>query len=229
MQGILLIDKEKSWTSFDVVNYVRRMVADQMGVKPKNLKVGHIGTLDPLATGLLVLLIGKEYTKQATIMSKMDKVYKVDVCFGKVTDSFDSETEVRSFSDIIPNDTEVNEVVRSFVGNIEQMPPAFSALKVDGKRAYSLARSGLVPELKLRPVTIYSIEDIKYEYPKLSFVTNVSSGTYIRSLVNDIGLVLGCGAYMSGLKRVSIGSYLLENSVSTNNLSAEIISSHLIF
>jgi tRNA pseudouridine55 synthase len=228
MQGILLIDKEKSWTSFDVVNYVRRMVADQMGVKPKNLKVGHIGTLDPLATGLLVLLIGKEYTRQATTMSKMDKVYKVDICLGKVSDSFDSETEVRLFSDSIPNLKDIKSVVKSYIGNIEQMPPAYSALKVNGKRAYNLARSGIVPDLKARPVTIYSIETIKYEYPKLSFVTNVSSGTYIRSLVNDIGKDLGCGAYMTDLRRLSIGNYLIENSISTNNLSAEIISTHLL-
>jgi tRNA pseudouridine55 synthase len=228
VQGILLIDKPKSWTSFDVVNYVRRIVATEMNVKPKNLRVGHIGTLDPLATGLLVLLIGKEYTRRAMTMSKLDKVYEVEMHLGEVSDSFDSETETRAYSDKIPVPDQVNSVVSSFVGEISQLPPIYSALKVDGKRAYDLARAGITPELKPRPVTIYSIKDLFYEYPKLTFSANVSSGTYIRSLVNDIGQELGSGAYMSGLRRTSISDYLIENSISTNNLTAELIAAHLL-
>jgi len=228
VQGILLIDKPISWTSFDVVNYVRRIAATELGVKPKNLKVGHIGTLDPLATGLLVLLIGKEYTTRAQEMSKMDKVYKVEIVLGEITDSFDSETVPKKFSDKIPTLEEVQSVVNTFVGIIDQLPPAYSAIKVDGKRAYKLVRAGVVPDMKPRSVTIHQIDSLKYEYPKLEFSTNVSSGTYIRSLVNDIGKKLGTGGYMSGLQRVSIGKFLLSESISISNLNAELIKEHIL-
>jgi len=228
VQGILLIDKPKSWTSFDVVNFVRRIVANELNLKPKNLKVGHIGTLDPLATGLLVLLIGKEYTRKAILMSKMDKVYEVEMYLGKVSDSFDSETETREYNDAVPSLDQVKKIVSLFEGEISQLPPAYSALKINGKRAYNLARAGVIPELKPRPVTIYGVSDLRYDYPKLSFKVNVSSGTYIRSLVNDIGLGLSTGAYMSELRRTSIGDYQIENSISTNNLTAELIKAHLL-
>lgn len=228
MQGILLIDKAKDWTSFDVVNYIRRIIAVSQGLKPKQIKVGHIGTLDPLATGLLVLVIGKNYTVKAQSMSKLDKVYEVSLVLGETTDSYDMETEIKHYSNIVPSQIEVELVVKSFIGKISQIPPIYSALKVDGKRAYKLARSGKAPKMEARQVEIYSIRDLVYDYPKVTFVAEVSSGTYIRSLVNDIGIKLGTGAYMSDLRRTSISEFKITDAIDLDDMNAEQIYDHLI-
>jgi tRNA pseudouridine55 synthase len=228
VQGILPIDKPKGWTSFDVVNYVRKIVANDLGVKPKNVKVGHIGTLDPLATGLLVLLIGKEYTQKAISMSKSDKVYEVEAVLGKVSASFDTETDQQNHSDYQPTSEEVTQALSSYIGRIMQVPPVYSAIKVDGKRAYRLARSGQEVSIPPREVEIYNIFDIKYQYPKLKFSCKVSSGTYIRTLVNDLGLKLTSGAYMSELKRLSIDQFLLSSATEVKDLNIEQIKKHLI-
>lgn len=207
MQGVLLVDKPKGWTSFDVVNYVRKMVATAEGKKPKNCKVGHTGTLDPLATGLLVLLVGKEYTRKATELTKLDKTYEVTMKLGFVSTTGDEEGEKTAVSDTVPTPEAVLEALESFQGQIMQVPPAFSAMKVNGQRAYDLARKGKTVELEARPVTIYSNQLTSYEYPFVKFTSEVGSGTYIRSLVEDLGKLLGTGAYMSDLRRTRVGQF----------------------
>ncbi|HSH56204.1 MAG TPA: tRNA pseudouridine(55) synthase TruB [Candidatus Limnocylindrales bacterium] len=213
MQGLLLIDKPKGWTSFDVVNYVRRIVASVEGKKPKNCKVGHIGTLDPLATGLLVLLVGKEYTRRATELSKLDKTYDVVMKLGETSTTADAEGELTFVSDRKPDQAEVAEALQRFVGDIMQTPPIYSAMKVNGVRAYKLARAGEVVALEARPARINSIEMTEYAYPFVRFTADVGSGTYIRSLVEDVGRELATGAYMSDLKRTRIGTFSLSDAL----------------
>jgi tRNA pseudouridine55 synthase len=223
MQGIILIDKPENWTSFDVVNYVRKMVAGVQGKKSRQVKCGHTGTLDPAATGLLVLCVGREYTKKVPQLIKQDKTYEVEVTLGKISTTGDKEGEISDVSNDIPQIQTINKVLKGFLGNIQQTPPAFSAIKIDGKRAYELARAGIVVNIKPREVTIHSIEGIKYEYPKIKFTTRVGSGTYIRSLVVDIGEKLGVGAYMSALRRTSIGDATLAQAYTVSELTNEIL------
>lgn len=201
---MLLVDKPKGWTSFDVVNYVRRMVATYEGKKPKNTKVGHTGTLDPLATGLLVLLVGKEYTRKATELTKLDKTYEVTMKLGETSTTADDEGEKTAVSDAVPTKAAVVAALERFTGDLLQTPPIFSAMKVNGQRAYKLAREGKAVELEARPVKIYKNELTAYEYPYVKFTSEVGSGTYIRSLVEDLGRELGTGAYMSDLRRTKI-------------------------
>jgi tRNA pseudouridine55 synthase len=217
VQGILLVDKPKGWTSFDVVNYVRKIVATAEGKKPKNTKVGHTGTLDPLATGLLVLLIGKEYTKKATQLTKVDKTYEVTMKLGETSTTGDDEGEKQLVSERVPSEQEIMAVLAQFTGEIMQTPPAFSAMKINGQRAYKLARQGKKVELEARPVTIYENTLDSYEYPLVKFTSKVSSGTYIRSLVEDLGKQLGTGAYMSDLKRTQVGNFLIQQAKTPND------------
>jgi tRNA pseudouridine55 synthase len=211
-QGLLLVDKPKTWTSFDVVNYVRRQVATANGTKPKNTKVGHTGTLDPMATGLLVLLIGKEYTRRAGELSKLDKTYDVTMKLGETSTTADEEGEKTVVSDTVPTQKAILEALERLQGHIMQVPPAFSAMKINGQRAYKLAREGKTVELEARPVTIHSSELTSYDYPYVRFTSRVSSGTYIRSLVVDLGELLKTGAYMSDLRRTSIGDFQLSEA-----------------
>ena len=227
MQGLLLIDKPSGWTSFDVVNKVRRVVAVVEGKKPKNCKVGHTGTLDPLATGLLVLLVGKEYTRRAQELTKLDKTYDVVMKLGETSSTGDEEGIKTAVSGTIPPLEAVEEALRAFTGEIMQVPPAFSAIKIGGKRAYDLARAGKAVELEARPVTISSISLTKYEYPFVTFTCDVSSGTYVRSLVEDIGTHLATGAYMSDLRRTRIGQFHLSNATTVAELSPEKLASYL--
>lgn len=212
LQGLLLVDKPKLWTSFDVVNYVRRMVAIYEGKKPKNCKVGHTGTLDPLATGLLVLLVGKKYTRQATDLTKLDKTYDVTMKLGYTSTTGDEEGSKIAVSDTQPTLELIQQALMNFQGNIMQVPPAFSAMKVNGQRAYKLAREGKEVALEARPVVIYKIELVEYSYPYVRFTSEVGSGTYIRSLVEDIGKLLGTGAYMSDLRRTRIGRFSITDA-----------------
>ncbi|CAN5383280.1 hypothetical protein BH09PAT4_BH09PAT4_07980 [soil metagenome] len=207
MNGLLLIDKPKTWTSFDVVNYVRRQVATVEGKKPKNCKVGHTGTLDPLATGLLVLLIGKEYTRRAGELSKVDKTYEVTMKLGQTSTTADEEGEKTVVSDTVPSEESILGALEGFQGQIMQVPPAFSAMKINGQRAYKLAREGKAVELEPRKITVYSSQLTSYDYPYVTFTCKVSSGTYIRSLVEDLGKALKTGAYMSDLRRTSVGPF----------------------
>lgn len=227
MQGILLVDKPRGWTSFDVVNYVRKMVATHEGKKPKNTKVGHTGTLDPLATGLLVLAVGKEYTRRMPEMTKLDKTYEVTMKLGEVSTTGDEEGEKRAVSATIPMKEAVLEALRAFQGQIMQVPPAFSAMKINGQRAYKLAREGKSVELEARPVTIYKNELTAYEYPYVKFVSDVGSGTYIRSLVEDLGKALGTGAYMSDLRRTRVGQFDITKAVQVDGLTTDILAENL--
>lgn len=227
MQGLLLIDKPKGWTSFDIVNRVRRIVATEVGKKPKNVKVGHTGTLDPLATGLLVLLVGKEYTRRATELSKVDKTYEVTMRLGQTSTTADEEGEKTDVSDLRPTEEEVTKTLAQFTGRIMQTPPIYSAMKIDGKRAYELARAGKEVKLEARPVTIYESTLISYEYPLVRFDCSVSSGTYVRSLVEDLGKTLETGAYMSDLRRTKVGEFSIDESIGVEGLTAEILTAHL--
>ncbi len=228
MQGIFLVDKPSGWTSFDVVNYVRRIVATTESKKPKNVKVGHTGTLDPLATGLLVLLIGKNFTKQAPGLTKLGKTYQVTMKLGQTSTTGDEEGEKTAVSDTIPTKTAVTEALEQFTGDIMQTPPAFSAMKINGQRAYKLAREGRAVELEARPVTIHSNQLTNCEYPLVKFTSSVGSGTYIRSLVEDLGKALGTGAYMSDLRRTTVGKFDIKEAVQIEGLTAEIIKSSLL-
>ncbi len=214
MDEIRLIDKPKGWTSFDVVGKIRSDLRKTTGQK---VKVGHAGTLDPLATGLLIVLIGKATKRQDTFM-KLDKVYEVQMRLGQTSTTADEEGEKTEVSSHKPDLTEVTETVESFVGTIQQVPPVYSAIKINGQRAYKLARAGKTLEIEPRTVTIHSISHIGYDYPVVSFTTNVSSGTYIRSLVADIGEKLGTGAYITELRRVSVGKFTVSEALLPNEI-----------
>lgn len=224
MDGILLVDKPAGWTSFDVVAKVRGILKKSGVAKPK---VGHSGTLDPLATGLLVLLIGS-YTKRADTFTKLDKVYEATIYLGETSTTADEEGEKTHISDRQPNEAELKQVIKRFTGELEQIPPAHSAIKINGQRAYKLVRSGVKPELKPRNVHIYELKINSYSYPKLDLTAHVSSGTYVRSLAQDIGDELGTGAYLSVLRRTRVGSYSLTDSISIDKLTAELIHQHLV-
>lgn len=215
--GYLLIDKPLGWTSFDVVNKVRFTLADELGVKPKSLKVGHAGTLDPLASGLLIILVGS-YTKRQPEFMGLDKTYEAEIRLGQTSETDDGEGVKQQVSTYRPKPGEVKETLKGFEGRIEQIPPLFSAVKIKGKPAYARARAGQSVELKPKPVTINSFKNIDYNYPSLRFTVEVSSGTYIRSLARDIGRKLGTGAYLKYLKRTRIGRYRLEEAADIKGL-----------
>lgn len=227
MQGLLLVDKPAGWTSFDVVNYVRKIVATTEGKKPKNVKVGHTGTLDPFATGLLILLIGKEYTRRAGEFSKLDKTYQVTVKLGETSSTGDPEGEIKAVSVTKPTLKAVQGALKGFRGAIMQVPPAFSAIKVDGQRAYKLARAGQEVTIEPRQVTINSLEIVSYSYPEVKLTADVSSGTYIRTLVEDIGKTLGVGAYTIELRRTKIANYDVKDALQKSDLTEKSIAENL--
>lgn len=208
MDEIILIDKPAGMTSFGVVARIRRVLSRQAG---KKVKVGHTGTLDPFATGLLVLVTGK-MTKQAEKLSKKDKTYLAEIMLGQVSSTGDPEGEISAVSDRVPKLTEIEAAIQKFVGEISQRPPIFSAIKINGQRAYKLARDGKEVEIPLRQVKIYSLEILEYNYPILKIKTHVSSGTYVRSLAEDLGAALGTGAYCSALRRLTIGDFDIKNA-----------------
>lgn len=212
--GILLIDKPTDMTSFGVVARVRRVLSDQNG---KKMKVGHCGTLDPFATGLLILCVGKE-CKNAGHYTKLDKVYEATVRLGQTSNTGDPEGEISNVSNQQPSQDEVTNALKNFVGDIKQTPPAHSAIKINGQRAYNLARQGKEVEMPERTVTIHSLEIVDYHYPELKIRTHVSSGTYIRSLAQDIGTALGTGAYCRELRRTKIADWDVQNAQSLSSL-----------
>jgi len=211
--GILLVDKPVGWTSFDVCAKIRGQIRAEYRArdeKPtkRQLKVGHAGTLDPFATGLLIILLG-EATSRAGEFSKLDKEYEATIHLGKTSTTGDLEGEMTNVSNRQPSETEVQAALKQFTGEITQIPPAYSAIKINGQRAYKLAREGKEVEVPARKVTIHSIELIEYSYPEIKIRTNVSSGTYIRTLAQDIGAFLGVGGYCKELRRISIGDRVL--------------------
>jgi tRNA pseudouridine55 synthase len=201
--GTILIDKPAHMTSFGVVARIRRVLTQQAG---KKVKVGHTGTLDPFATGLMILVVGKE-CKNAGTYSKLDKVYEATIRLGQTSSTGDPEGEITDVSDTKPSKEEIEASLKQFTGEITQRPPIYSAIKVNSQRAYKLARKGEEVEIPLRNITIYSLELIDYSYPELKIRTHVSSGTYIRTLAQDIGQTLKTGAYCSELRRTKIADY----------------------
>jgi tRNA pseudouridine55 synthase len=210
---MILIDKPNGISSFGVVSVVRRFFSVMTG---KKCKVGHTGTLDPFATGLLILLIGDE-CKEAGNYSKLDKVYETDIRLGQVSSTGDPEGEIKNISDYTPTNDEIKSTVACFVGKIQQTPPIFSAIKINGVRAYKLARNSKEPiVMPKREIEIYDISIKKYEYPIMSIKVHVSSGTYIRSLATDIGEKLGTGAYCQSLRRISVGKWSVNDAEDLN-------------
>lgn len=207
--GIILIDKPAGLTSFGVVARVRRQLGERNGLK--KMKVGHTGTLDPFATGLMILVVGKE-CKKAGLYSKRDKVYEATIRLGEVSSTGDPEGELRTVSSRQPDKAEVEAALAQFRGDIEQAPPAYSAIKIDGQRAYKLARKGEVVEIPKRQVTVHELTLLDYQYPELRVRVHVSSGTYIRSLAEDIGAALGVGAYCTQLRRTSIDHWTVDEA-----------------
>jgi len=209
MEEIILIDKPEGMSSFGVVARVRRKLRDREG---KKVKVGHTGTLDPFATGLLILLAGRA-TKKSDEFLKKDKEYEATVLLGKTSSTGDIEGEITKTSDKVPTLDEIKTVLEKLTGEIDQKVPAFSAVKINGKRAYQLAREGKEVETPTRKVTVYKIEILDYTYPELKIKTHVSSGTYIRTLGEDIGKLLGTGAYLTTLRRTKIADYSVDDAI----------------
>lgn len=207
---VLLVNKPLEWTSFDVVNKLRYRL--------KTKKIGHAGTLDPLATGLLVICVGK-MTKQIDQFQAQEKEYTGVFVLGRSTPSHDLETEVNEIKPIDHiTETEIRATTLKFMGNLQQVPPLHSAIKVNGKRAYELARKGKEAELKPREVVISAFEIQKIEMPNVFFRVVCSKGTYIRSLARDFGAALGVGAYLTDLCRTRIGSFLLADAQNLENI-----------
>ncbi len=201
-EGLLPICKPVSKTSFSLVSILRRLT----GIRT----IGHAGTLDPFADGVMLLLIGKPYTRQSNQFLNQDKAYRATIHLGVTTDSYDIEGQITAQSPYIPTLLEVQEALNKFQGNILQTPPMFSAKKIQGKKLYELARKGITIERQPVPVTVH-IELINYSYPKLEINVECSKGTYIRSLAYDIGIELTCGAHLSQLTRTRSGCYTLED------------------
>lgn len=208
--SVLLIDKPAEMTSFGVVARVRRKLSEQLG---KKAKVGHTGTLDPFATGLMIIVTGKE-CRNAMSYSKLDKEYEATVRLGQTSSTGDPEGEITNVSTDIPTRDAIEATLEQFTGEITQRPPMFSAIKINGRRAYDLARKGEVVEMPERQVTIFSLELLDYAYPDVRIRTHVSSGTYIRTLAEDIGKALGTGAYCAELRRTKVAEQSVADAVS---------------
>ena len=209
---VLLIDKPLEWSSFQVVNKLRWLIRKEY--KIKKIKVGHAGTLDPLASGLLIICTGKE-TKNITTYQAQEKEYTGTITLGATTPSYDLETEVdKKFQlDDLTEDL-IRSTTAQFTGEIQQKPPIFSAIKKDGKRLYELARAGETTEIKSRTVTIHDFEITRIELPEIDFKISCSKGTYIRSIAHDFGAALNNGGHLSALRRTAIGNYRVENAMS---------------
>ena len=211
---VLLIDKPLNWTSFQVVNKLRWHIRKHFNIK--KIKVGHAGTLDPLATGLLIICVGKE-TKNIHTYQGQAKTYTGTITLGATTPSYDLETEIdETFSTEHITKDLLQETTKQFIGDIDQKPPIFSAIKKEGKRLYVLARKGETTEIKARKVTIESFKLTSTELPNIDFEVVCSKGTYIRSLAYDFGLALNSGAHLSALRRTKIGDFSVEKAISVD-------------
>jgi tRNA pseudouridine55 synthase len=209
---VLLIDKPLTWSSFQAVNKLKYILKRKYDL-PKKFKIGHAGTLDPLATGLLIICTGK-FTKKITEIQAQIKEYTGTIVLGATTPSYDLETEVDA---VFPTEhiTEalILETTKQFIGEIDQKPPVFSAIKKEGKRLYEHARAGEVVEIQSRKTTIYEFEITRIQLPEVDFRVQCSKGTYIRSLAYDFGLELQSGGHLSALRRTKIGDYSVENAI----------------
>lgn len=217
---ILLIDKPLGWTSFQVVNKVRWLIRKQFDLK--KIKVGHAGTLDPLASGLLILCTGN-FTKKIDSYQAQEKEYTGTITLGGTTPSYDLETEIDQVFDISDISSElIRATTMQFTGEIKQQPPIFSALKKDGKRLYEFARSGEAVEIPTRTIQISAFEITNIDLPKVDFRVACSKGTYIRSLAHDFGKALNNGGHLSSLRRTKIGDYHVANAISIENFEKTI-------
>jgi tRNA pseudouridine55 synthase len=208
-KGILLVDKPANITSFGVVSLLRR----RSGVQ----KIGHGGTLDPFATGLLVLLIGRDYTKRAGEYLEGDKEYQTTLALGSATDTYDLEGVTTATSDKVPTLEEVTAVVSRYQGALMQVPPMFSAKKIAGKKLYELARKGIEIDRPAKKIQV-TCTIIRYEYPELELHVRCSKGTYVRSLAYDIGNDLGCFAHLSQLRRIRSGEFCIDEAISLETM-----------
>ena len=218
--SVLYIDKPLTWTSFDVVNKIRWSLKTNLGIK--KIKVGHAGTLDPLASGLVIVCTGRA-TKQISQFQDLEKVYDAKIRLGATTPSFDLETEVdHSFPwELISNEM-VTRALEKLTGPQDQMPPMFSAKSVDGKRAYTMARKGKTVELKPQSISIHKLELQSIDLPDLSVHVECSKGTYIRSLARDLGEELKSGGHLTGLRRTRIGPYSVSDALTLDNFIEKI-------
>lgn len=215
---VLLIDKPLNWTSFQVVNKLRWKIRKTFNLK--KIKVGHAGTLDPLATGLLVICTGK-MTKQIDTFQAQIKEYTGTIVLGSSTPSFDLETEInKTFSTSHITEELIHQTTSQFIGEIEQYPPVFSAIKKDGKRLYEFARAGETVEIKPRKITISKFEITKINGLEVNFKAVCSKGTYIRSLAHDFGKAMNSGSYLSVLRRTKIGDLNVENAMSIEDFTS---------
>lgn len=211
-EGIYLVDKESGWTSFDVVAKMRTIT----GIR----SIGHAGTLDPFATGLLIILAGKNFTKRQSEFMKLDKEYEATLKLGETSTTGDPEGEVKKVKSRKYSKKEVEEALKVFIGEIAQRPPAYSAIKIDGQRAYKKARKGEEVKIPKRKVNIYTLELIDYEYPLVKFRVKCSSGTYIRTLGQDIAENLGTKGYLMELRRTKIGEYDIKDAQKISSLTS---------
>lgn len=202
--GILLVNKPKNKTSFSLVGALRRLLKVQ--------KIGHAGTLDPFATGVMVMLIGKKYTKLSDKLLCADKEYIATAHLGIETDTYDCDGEIVVRSEIVPSLEQLEKALESFQGSITQTPPMYSAKKKNGRKLYELARKGVVIEREAVNITV-DIELLNYKYPFVELLIKCSKGTYIRSIAFDLGRLLGCGAHLSALERTRSGSFLLADCI----------------
>lgn len=217
---MILIDKPLEWTSFQVVNKIRWLLRKQFNLK--RIKVGHAGTLDPLATGLLILCVGK-FTKKIEKYQAQDKEYTGTIRLGATTPSYDAETEVdETYPTDHINEELINETIKKFIGTIQQQPPIFSALKKDGKRLYEYARKGEEVDIPSREIRIESFEITRISLPNVDFKVVCSKGTYIRSLAHDFGKAVQSGGYLTALRRTKIGQFDVENSQTIEEIEAYI-------
>lgn len=217
MDEVILVDKPTGWTSFDVVAKLRGHLRVTTG--NRKIKVGHAGTLDPFATGLLIVLVGAA-CKQADSLLKLDKTYEFTITLGATSTTGDPEGEITANAAAIEVDSSaILGVLPQFTGQITQIPPVYSAIKVGGKRAYDLARAGKVVAMEPRRVTIHSLTLVSYAWPNASFMAHVGSGTYIRTLAQDIGAALGVGAYCTTLRRTEVGMYTIDQAHTVESLT----------
>lgn len=213
---VLLIDKPLKWSSFQAVNKLKYVLKNQLNL-PKKFKIGHAGTLDPLATGLLIICTGK-FTKRITEIQAQAKEYTGTIVLGATTPSYDLETEVdATFPTEHISEALIMETTKQFIGEIDQKPPVFSAIKKDGKRLYEHARAGEEVEIQSRKTTIHEFEITRIQLPEVDFRVTCSKGTYIRSLAFDFGLALQSGGHLSALRRTKIGDYSVENGVTPDD------------
>lgn len=225
--GLLVVDKPEGPTSMDICRVVKARL--RKGGAPKSVKVGHGGTLDPLATGVVVVLIGRAATRLCDEVMAGEKRYIAEVDLSRRSTTDDREGEQTEISVLrAPGLAEVEAACARFVGTIEQVPPAHSAIWIDGQRAYKLARAGEAPEMKAREVEIHAIGIVGYAYPRLVLDVCCGKGTYIRSLARDVGMALGVGGMLAGLRRTAVGRFQLEDSIRLDDVPSPLLQADLL-